>query len=106
MARTSDFEKFALYQKTLELIERYDLTPMDVRVQVYSSDHLHHWQVDWHDEMPPERLEKVMERVQQLHTDLGLEATSGEIVVKDALELYDVLRNGIAKAPKSFTRHL
>ncbi len=107
MVQPTDFREFALCQKTLELIERYGLTPMDIRVQMYlplGSDGLHHWKVDWHDEMPAERLEKVMERMQRLHSDLDIEATDGEIIVEDQLDLYNMLCDAIAKAPKSFTR--
>ncbi len=93
-----------MFQKTLELLERYGIHPFHVTVTISASSDGEYinWNVTNNYSTSPEQ----MVRLQQLHTDLDMVEKGSELILEDDFELYNILCKAITKAPKSFTRHL
>lgn len=102
MGKPFAFWNSVIHQKTLELLERYDIHPMMVEVTANLSPDGEHYILNITDNFgtSPERLEKL----QQLYKDLGIEETKS-IITEGHHDLYDILCAAIEKAPKSFTRY-
>lgn len=97
------FDDFVVFQKTLELIDRYGIKPKNVSFDAFlvrtdNFDEEYHWHLSSHLGTPPEQLE----RLERLYADLGIQDTNGKIVVDDAINIHDILYEAIEKAPKSF----
>ena len=108
-----EFDKFVLYSKVLELLNRYGIKPVNVSVEVDPGEKdqklllaLSDRTISYPDGSTPTITNpEHHERLKRLRTDLGIEDGSDTGVYEDYSELYDKLSDAIEKAPKSFTKY-